>query len=44
VEYRPPLGQIGRTLGGRLIRSKLERMFTYRHDVTRRTLEAGGPS
>ncbi len=35
VVYVPPFGMLGRWLGGRLVRSRLERMFTYRHGVTR---------
>ncbi len=34
VEYRLPLGVLGKVLGGRLVRSKLARVFRYRHDVT----------
>jgi ligand-binding SRPBCC domain-containing protein len=41
VEYQPPLGILGRWLGGWLIRAKLERMFAYRHDTTRRLIESG---
>ncbi|MGL4551102.1 MAG: SRPBCC family protein, partial [Gemmataceae bacterium] len=41
VEYQPPLGVLGRWFGGRLIRAKLERMFAYRHDTTRRLIESG---
>ena len=41
IEYRPPLGALGRLLGARLLRSKLQRMFDYRHDITRRIVEAG---
>jgi ligand-binding SRPBCC domain-containing protein len=39
VEYAPPLGALGRLLGGPLLRRKLERMFDYRHEQTRRILE-----
>ena len=35
VEYRPPLGVLGRWLAGPLIRRKLDRMFAHRHDTTR---------
>jgi ligand-binding SRPBCC domain-containing protein len=35
IVYVPPLGVLGRWLGGRLVRSRLERMFSYRHEVTR---------
>jgi len=41
IEYQAPLGWIGRWLGGWLIRRNLERMFTYRHDTTRRMIESG---
>lgn len=41
VEYRPPLGFLGRWLGGWLVRRKLENMFAYRHEVTRRLIESG---
>lgn len=41
VEYAPPLGWLGMTLGGRFIRRKLERMFTFRHETTKRLIESG---
>lgn len=41
VDYQAPLGVIGRLLGGWLIRRKLERMFAYRHEKTRRMIESG---
>ncbi len=34
VEYRLPLGFLGRWLGGRGARRQLDRMFAYRHAVT----------
>jgi len=34
IEYRPPGGALGATLGGGRIRRDLERMFRYRHAVT----------
>lgn len=40
VSYMPPLGIVGRTLGGWFIRRKLEAMFEYRHARTRSLLEA----
>ncbi len=40
VEYKAPLGIIGGWLGGRFIRRKLERMFEYRHETTRRMVES----
>lgn len=39
VEFEPPLGWLGRALGGRLIRARLRRMFAYRHEVTRSAVE-----
>jgi ligand-binding SRPBCC domain-containing protein len=40
VDYEPPLGALGRWMGGWLIRRKLERMFTFRHDTTRQLIES----
>ena len=39
VDYVPPLGSIGRWLGNAYIHRKLERMFEYRHNATRRLVE-----
>lgn len=41
VDYQPPLGWLGRLLGDWLIRRKLERMFAFRHETTRRLIESG---
>lgn len=41
VDYRLPLGALGRWLGGRMVRRKLVLLFDYRHEVTRRVVEAG---
>jgi len=41
VDYQAPLGLIGRWLGDWLIRRKLQRMFAYRHETTRRLIESG---
>jgi hypothetical protein len=41
VEYQPPLGFVGRWFGGGFIRRKLDRMFSYRHETTRRLIESG---
>lgn len=41
IEYAPPLGPLGRWLGGRLIRRRLERMFEYRHETTSRLIDSG---
>ncbi|MHC5012023.1 MAG: SDR family oxidoreductase [Planctomycetota bacterium] len=42
VKYALPFGFVGRLLGGRYTRRKLERMFAYRHRVTREDLAAHG--
>jgi hypothetical protein len=41
VDYEPPLGTLGRLVGGVYVKRRLERMFAYRHDVTRRIVESG---
>lgn len=40
VEYAVPLGLIGKLLGGWLVRSKLQKMFDYRHEKTRSLIES----
>ncbi|MEZ6058301.1 MAG: SRPBCC family protein [Planctomycetaceae bacterium] len=40
VDYAAPLGWLGHLCGGWLIRRKLEAMFAYRHDVTKRAVES----
>lgn len=40
IEYRLPAGPLGQALGGESVRSKIERMFTYRHETTRADLAA----
>lgn len=35
IEYEPPLGAVGKALAGGSLRSSLERLFAYRHAVTR---------
>ncbi len=46
IHYRLPLGALGRMGGGAFTRRQLERMFTYRHAVTKADLEGavGGPA
>ena len=41
VDYDPPLGALGRLLGGGFIRAKLTKMFDYRHEATRTIVESG---
>lgn len=39
VDYELPLGWLGRRLAGRFVERSLERMFDFRHQVTRRVSE-----
>lgn len=41
IEYELPFGALGRTFGGSFARKNLERMFEYRHEVTRTACESG---
>lgn len=40
VQYELPFGAIGRRVAGRMVHRKLDRMFRFRHDVTREDLNA----
>jgi ligand-binding SRPBCC domain-containing protein len=40
IEYELPLGVLGRLAGGAITRRKLERMFAFRHEITRKANEA----
>jgi ligand-binding SRPBCC domain-containing protein len=39
IEYEPPLSIIGKAVAPTIIESKLEKMFAYRHEVTRKWCE-----
>ena len=39
IEYELPMGILGRTFGGGFARRNLERMFDFRHQVTREACE-----
>jgi ligand-binding SRPBCC domain-containing protein len=41
VQYELPLGLVGRWLGGWVARGMLERLFAYRHAVTRAACTGG---
>jgi ligand-binding SRPBCC domain-containing protein len=41
VDYEPPLGMLGRVVGGAFLKSKLGKLFDYRHRVTREIVESG---
>lgn|GEM_PF-503429 len=40
IRYRLPLGFLGKIFGGPLVRRKLNRMFAYRHEMTKQVLES----
>jgi ligand-binding SRPBCC domain-containing protein len=40
IRYRLPMGWLGRFFGGPIVRRKLDRMFAYRHEVTKSALES----
>ena len=39
IEYELPLGPVGRLFGGPIARAGLDRLFAFRHEVTRRECE-----
>lgn len=41
IEYELPLGPLGRIVGGGFARHNLERLFEFRHRVTRQACEPG---
>src|SRR3954452_22687875 len=41
VDYEPPMGWLGRLFGGGYIRKKLEKLFDYRHEMTRSIVISG---
>ena len=40
IEYELPLGALGRLFGGKFAQNNLERLFEYRHRVTREACES----
>lgn len=40
IEFEPPLGMLGRVLGGWFVKRKLKAMFDFRHERTRQIVEA----
>lgn len=40
VDYEPPMGALGRFFGGEFVARKLEKMFNYRHEATKRIVES----
>jgi ligand-binding SRPBCC domain-containing protein len=41
VVYEPPLGRLGRLLAGGFVERKVQKMFDFRHEATRRIVEEG---
>jgi ligand-binding SRPBCC domain-containing protein len=41
VDYRLPLGMLGERLGQSFVKSRLRKMFDYRHRVTKQLVESG---
>ena len=41
VDYEPPMGWLGRLFGGGYIREKLEKLFDFRHEMTRSIVISG---
>lgn len=39
IDYEPPLGFVGRTLAPWLVQPRLQKLFDYRHEVTRQWCE-----
>lgn len=44
IEFELPLGILGRIVGGPIAYRQLERLFAYRHAVTRRACETAAPA
>ena len=44
IEYELPLGALGRVFGGAFAKRELERLFAYRHEITRHACEADTPT
>lgn len=42
IDYEPPLGFLGRLMAPILIERRLQKLFDYRHEVTRRWCETEG--
>jgi ligand-binding SRPBCC domain-containing protein len=43
IDYEPPLGFVGRAVAPILINGRLQKLFAYRHEVTRRWCENDCP-
>ncbi len=41
IDYRLPMGMLGDWFGARFVKSKLRKMFDFRHELTRQIVESG---
>ena len=41
IDYEPPFGFLGRLFAPMLIQKRLQRLFDYRHEITRKSCEGG---
>ena len=41
IDYEPPMGFVGRIFAPRLVQKRLQKLFDYRHKVTRHWCEGG---
>lgn len=39
IDYEPPMGWIGKLLSGAVLEAKLQKLFDYRHETTRKFVE-----
>ena len=44
IDYEPPLGFLGRAFAPMIVQKRLQKLFDYRHEVTRRWCEGGRKS
>ncbi|HEV7747546.1 MAG TPA: SRPBCC family protein [Pyrinomonadaceae bacterium] len=42
IDYEPPLAFLGRALAPMIVQKRLQKLFDYRHEVTRHWCEGGG--
>ncbi|HEY6119588.1 MAG TPA: SRPBCC family protein [Pyrinomonadaceae bacterium] len=41
IDYEPPFGFLGRLFAPMLVQKRLQRLFDYRHEITRKSCEGG---
>jgi ligand-binding SRPBCC domain-containing protein len=40
IDYEPPMGWVGKMLSGSILESKLQKLFDFRHEITRKIVES----